>query len=53
MRLTYRVFNLVNRILLRKNVVLTPSLFQRSQGHSLELAEHSYDLFVLQQFGKR
>lgn len=43
MRMSYRVFNLINRFMLRKNIVLTPSLFQRFQGHSLELADHSYD----------
>ncbi|WP_108668489.1 TylF/MycF/NovP-related O-methyltransferase [Euzebya rosea] len=43
MRLQYRALNAVNGVLLRRNLVVTPSLFQRPNGHALSLAEHSFD----------
>ena len=43
MKLSYRIFALVNRILLRWNVVLTPTLFQQPRGHALDIADRAFD----------
>jgi len=42
-RLRYGLVDAVNRILLRRNLVLTASLYSQPAGHSLALAPHSFD----------
>lgn len=43
MKLSYRLFVIVNRILLRWNIVLTPTLFQQPRGHASDIADRAFD----------
>ena len=42
-KFSYRIFALANWILLRWNIVLTPTLFQQPRGHALDIVDRAFD----------